>query len=88
MVSENKLVYIMEQDNELSTELIVSLNHAGFSAHAIQDTITLQFAVKENPPIAIIIDTIYLKQAAIHLIIDSQKQQTPKVDPIGETVKP
>jgi len=74
-VSDNKLVYIIEQDNALSTELIESLNHAGFSAHAIQDTITLQFAVQESPPVAIIIDAIHLDEAGIQLILDGLKQQ-------------
>ena len=74
-VSENKRVYIMEQDNVLCTALIESLNHAGFSAHAIQDAIILQFAVKESPPIAIIIDTLYLEQTEIQRVLDSQKQQ-------------
>lgn len=74
-VSENKLVYIMEQDSALSTKLIESLQHASFNAHAIQDVITLQFAVQERPPVAIIIDTQYLKQDGIQSILDTQKQQ-------------
>jgi len=74
-VAENKLVYIMEHDTALCTELIESLHHAGFSAHAIQDVITLQFAVQESPPMTIIIDTMYLEHAGIQLILDSQKQQ-------------
>lgn len=72
---ENKCVYIMERDELLLQQLMESLKQIGYSPYPIKDIITLQVEVKDNPPIAMIIDTHYLDKQAIQEIINLQKNQ-------------
>jgi len=74
-VSDNKLIYIVEQDKPLATELIESLNHAGYNSFCLQDIYTLNTAVVEKPPIAIILDTHFLEKTGLEEIIELQRQQ-------------
>ena len=72
---DNKLVYIMEHDKALVHAFSESLQPAGYRAHDIQDFITLQLAIEEKPPIALIIDTEYLDKTGIEALLTIQNQQ-------------
>lgn len=75
--SENKCVYVMEQDPVLLQQLLDSLKQIGYFSYPIQDIITLQMAVKEKPPVAIVIDTHYLDSSInIQHVMDLQKTST------------
>ncbi|MGL5742064.1 MAG: GGDEF domain-containing response regulator [Legionella sp.] len=65
----------MEPDIELVTELGNNLQQAGYEACPIKDMISLQKAIQEKQPIAIIINTDYLEKAAIEQLLALQKQQ-------------
>jgi diguanylate cyclase (GGDEF)-like protein len=71
----NKYVYIMEHDDVLRQQLSESLKQVGFSSYPIKDLDTLQIAIKEKPPIAMIIDTFYLEKTGIQRVRDIQKEQ-------------
>ncbi|MDA9271810.1 Hpt domain-containing protein, partial [bacterium] len=71
---ENKLVYIIVNDDELAQKLSDSLKHVSYRAYFIQDLITLQRAIDEQQPIAVIIDALYLDKVGIQLVVDIQKQ--------------
>ncbi len=77
--AENKCVYIVEQDEDLKKQLHESLKQIGYTPHFIQDLITLQMAVKEKPPIAIIIDTQYLVKTDIPLVLNLQMDQATPI---------
>ncbi|WP_298626197.1 diguanylate cyclase [uncultured Legionella sp.] len=72
---ENKVVYLVEQDEDLKTHLYDSLKQIGYEPYKIQDLITLQRAVQEKNPLAIILDTYYLTESGMEQILDIQKNQ-------------
>lgn len=74
-LAANKCVYIMECDDLLRQQLSDSLKQIGFNPYPIRDLDTLQMAVKEKSPIALIINTHYLDKTGIQLILDIQKEQ-------------
>ncbi|WP_454785613.1 diguanylate cyclase [Legionella sp. WA2024007413] len=73
--TDNKLVYVLEQEKELVNELIENLKQAGYRAQSIKNMLLLLSSMQENQPIAIIINTDYLKKSALEQLIDIQKQQ-------------
>jgi diguanylate cyclase (GGDEF)-like protein len=73
--SENKLVYILEYDQELVAELSESLEQASYNPHYIKDMESLKLVVEEQRPTAIIINTEYLDRSAIDFFLMIQKQQ-------------
>ncbi|WP_454782696.1 diguanylate cyclase [Legionella sp. WA2022007384] len=73
--TDNKLVYVLEQEKELVNELTESLKQAGYHAQSIKNMASLLSSIEENQPVAIIIDTNYLKKSALEQLIDVQKQQ-------------
>lgn len=74
-IPEDKYIYIMEHDQRLVDELTDSLKHSAYNPHQIQDLITLQLAVQEKPPIALIINTAYLDKAGVEFLLEIQKKQ-------------
>lgn len=72
---ENKLVYVLEQEAELVNELIQSLKQSDYNAQYIKDMTSLLNSVQEKQPIAIIIDTDYLKKDAPDQLVAMQEQQ-------------
>jgi diguanylate cyclase (GGDEF)-like protein len=73
--TDNKLVYVLEQEKELVNELTESLKQAGYHAQSIKNMASLLSSIKENQPVAIIIDTDYLKKSALEQLIAMHKQQ-------------
>ncbi|KTC82215.1 regulatory protein (GGDEF domain) [Legionella cherrii] len=77
-LTDNKLVYILEQETDLVHELSENLKHAGYHAQTIDDIGSLLSSVQEKQPVAIIVDTNYLKKSALdQLIAIQKKQKTP-----------
>lgn len=75
VLAENKVIYLLEQDDELINHLYDSLKQSGYEPYKIQDLITLQRAVLEKVPLAIILDTYYLTESGIEQIQEIQKNQ-------------
>ncbi len=73
---QNKVVYLLEQDDDLKNHFYDSLKQIGYEPYKIQDLITLQYAVQEKPPLAIILDTYYLTATGMEQILDIQKNQS------------
>jgi diguanylate cyclase (GGDEF)-like protein len=73
--TENKYIYIMEKDQILSKQLTENLCQMNYTVKHILDLSMLQTAVKEQVPAAIIMNTHYLDQTSIPLILALQKQQ-------------
>ena len=73
-VNEEKLVYIIEQDQVLVQALSESLKQVGYRAHYIQDLITLQLAIEEKLPLAIVMNTNYLDNTGVEFFSDIQKK--------------
>lgn len=73
---DNRYIYIVEQDEVLLQQLKDSLKQTGFSPFSFQDIFTLQLAVKEKTPIAIIIDTQYLDETGAQSLLELQNQQS------------
>lgn len=57
---ENKIIYILEKDLKLAHELVENLQYAGYSPYILEDLIVLNAAMKEQWPVAILIDMAYL----------------------------
>lgn len=74
-LSENKNVYILEQEEKLSQQIRETLKQTGYEPYLIKDWIVLAMAVEEKAPLAIIIDTDFLDEESIRLIVDLQKKQ-------------
>ncbi|MBL7478439.1 diguanylate cyclase [Legionella bononiensis] len=72
---EKMVVYILEQDKNLNRQLYESLKQIDYEPFQIQDLITLRRAVEEQVPVAIILDTYYLKNNGIEYILELQKEQ-------------
>lgn len=77
--SDNKLIYLLECDRGLVAELNESLEQASYNPHYIKDMESLKLVVEEQQPMAIIINTEYLDQAAIDFFLLIQKQQKAPV---------
>lgn len=76
--TDNKLVYVLEQETELVNELSDNLNQAGYHAQPLKNITSLLNSVREKQPIAIIIDTNYLEKPALEQLIAMQdNQKTP-----------
>jgi diguanylate cyclase (GGDEF)-like protein len=76
--SENKVIYVLVQDKPSVEDILESLEYSGFQAYPITDLITLERAVNEKAAVAIILDTIFLKQdGADYFQRIQQQQQTP-----------
>ena len=73
---DSKLIYLLEQDKLLANDIIESLNHAGYKTYGIDDISTLSTAIVEKPPIAVIMDTHFLKKTGLNDILKLQKQQS------------
>ncbi|KTD46241.1 regulatory protein (GGDEF domain) [Legionella quateirensis] len=89
---EKKVIYILEQDEILSRHLYESLIQIDYEPFLIQDLITLRRAVEEKVPVAIILDTHYLKDNGIETILDLQKEQAIPIQLLcilpNEDIKP
>ncbi|MCW8417468.1 diguanylate cyclase [Fluoribacter dumoffii] len=73
--TDNKLVYLLEQDSHLARELGESLKQAGYHAHIIKNMSSLLDSIEKEHPIAIIIDTDFFKKPALEQFVAIQKQQ-------------
>ncbi len=75
---ENKCVYIIEPDSSLVKQLSDELKQLGYEAYTIQDLYTLEMAIREKHPTAIIINSLFLDQMGIQFIVKClKKQATP-----------
>lgn len=74
-LTENKVIFLVEQDVDLKDHLYDSLKQSGFEPYKIQDLIILQRAVREKTPLAIILDTYYLTESGMEQILDIQNNQ-------------
>lgn len=74
-IIDPQCVYIMEKDIALKQDLIEGLKQIGFNPYPIQDMITLQRAIKEKIPGAIILDTDYLIKKDKQLLLEIQNEQ-------------
>lgn len=65
---ESRIIYIVEQDELLNQQLREGLTHIGYTVYLLADLSTLQLAIKEKIPTAMIIDTEYLDKPGIEMI--------------------
>ena len=71
---ENRIIYIVLQDELLNQQIKKELQHIDYQAHLVANLDILILAVKEKIPAAMIIDTDYLDQPGIKIISDIQKE--------------
>lgn len=76
---DNKLIYIVEQDIVLISDLSESLKHVGYELKPFYDLHFLKNAIKEQVPIAMILNTDYLKGQGIEMVHEIQKQQNSPI---------
>lgn len=76
---ENRLIYILEQDKELVSELSENLKYAGYEVQDLQDLSVLNVKMTQNAPVALIMDTEYLAQFDAKDVLAMQKQQSEPV---------
>ncbi|KTD33388.1 regulatory protein (GGDEF domain) [Legionella nautarum] len=75
--SSSKLVYLLEQDKSFATDLCDHLNNMGFYPTILDSTADLIVKVKEDPPVAIIINSKYLDKEAIDFLSNRQYSEHP-----------
>lgn len=76
-LSDNKLIYILEQDESLVSELCENLKYAGYTIQVVEDLQSLQQQMQNQPPIGIILDADYLDYSEMDGVLGIQKQQQP-----------
>lgn len=74
--TDNKLVYVVEQDIALMKELGEDLKHAGYHTQHVKSLDSLSDVMQVQTPIAIILDTFYLDDAGIAKVQEIQKNQS------------
>lgn len=72
---ENKLIYILESEFALVSELKNHLKQIGYDVQHIKNMAQLHRAVSERQPISIIINAAYLDAEGIALILRIKKEQ-------------
>ena len=75
--SDNKLIYILEQEANIVCELSENLKYAGYKIEESKDLKMLHLQMKDKPPIAIILDTHYLDSDDMKDVLEIQKQHQP-----------
>jgi diguanylate cyclase (GGDEF)-like protein len=74
---ENRLVYILEKSKEIQQQLNQNLRSMGFSPYQMQDGITLETALHEKPPIAMIVNTDFLDEYTSSFLKNRQNPNVP-----------
>lgn len=59
-IATNKLIYILEQDQNIVQEITENLKNVGYQTISIKDLNSLEAEIKLQAPIAVVIDTKYL----------------------------
>lgn len=72
--TDNKLIYILEQELPLVNELRAGLQQAGYDAQPIKDMTSLQNLIEKQQPIALIINTDYLNKSSLEYLVTVEKQ--------------
>src|SRR5579883_2730910 len=77
--STNKLVYIIDDDRDFINELNMNLEQVGYKLQSITHLDALQQAVKQNPPVAIIMNTQHFAAKDVEAIkaIEQQIESIP-----------
>ncbi|KTC87433.1 MULTISPECIES: GGDEF domain-containing response regulator [Legionella] len=75
--SSSKLVYLLEQDKSFANDLCDHLNNMGFYPTILDSAADLIVKVKEDPPVAIIINSNYLDNDAIDFLSNRQYSEHP-----------
>ena len=71
--ASNTLVYIVEHETTVVSALSASLKLVGYTSYSFPDINVLVAAIKEKPPLAIVIDSLYLSHESIQLILAMQQ---------------
>lgn len=75
--SNSKLVYVLEKNSALRKELCDVLRNMDYEPYPLDSTVTLDLAIKEKPPIAIIINSYYLDNDNIEFLSRRQHVEQP-----------
>lgn len=74
---ENLRVFVLEKSTDVQHQLIENLRSMGFSPYILQDTITLELAIKEKPPLAIIMSSDFLDEYSIKFLKQREHHELP-----------
>lgn len=61
----NKLVYVLEENGALTLEIIETLRHMGYESQPVADVMTLTAMMREQPPVAIVMNCSYLTKESM-----------------------